>query len=109
MFGTLLPATAVDALMRVNGPRLGDTTASMAAGVALFAVSGSVVGWVLSRQRSVAIVFAVAALALMAVSGGPLPVARSARGLWLSVGIGTIVSAAGAVIAAVRSLVQQRL
>jgi uncharacterized protein (TIGR03382 family) len=108
MFGTLLPSTAVDAVMRAYGLRLGDTTAGMIGGVALFAVSGFGVGWLLSRRRSVAVVFALAALALMAVAGGPLPVARSARGLWISVGVGCIVLAAGAAIAAVRSLVQQR-
>jgi len=81
----------------------------MIGGVALFGVSGYVVGWLLSRQRSVAVVFAVAALALMAVAGGPLPVARSARGLWISVGVGCIASAAGAAIAGMRSLVRRRL
>jgi hypothetical protein len=109
MFGTLLPSTAVDAVMRAYGLRLGDTTLGMIGGVALFAVSGLVVGWLVSRQRSVAVVFALAALALMAVSGGPLPVARSARGLWISVGVGCIAAAAGAAIASMRSLVRRRL
>lgn len=109
MFGTLLPATALDAAMRLNGMRLGDTTPGMVGAVALFALSGMLAGWVSSRQRTTAIVFAVAALALMAVSGGPLPIVRSARGAWLSGGIGCISAAAGAGIAAIRSIVRQRL
>ena len=108
MFGTLLPATAVDAAMRLNGLRLGDTLLGIAGAAALFALSGLVLGWFLSRQPSTAFVFAGAALALMAVCGGPLPVVRSARGLWLSVGVACISVAAGGGIALTRSFVRRR-
>jgi hypothetical protein len=109
MVGTLVPATAVDAVMRLNGIRLGDTTPGMAAGVALFALSGLLVGWVVSRDRATALVCAVAALALMAVAGGPLPIGRSPRATGLSLGVGVIAALAGAAIAAVRSVVRYRL
>jgi hypothetical protein len=109
MFGTLVPATAVDAVMRLNGMRLGDTTPGMTAGVALFALSGLLVGWVFSRDRATALVCAVAALALTAVAGGPLPIGRSPRAAGLSLGVGVIAALAGTVIAAVRSVVRHRL
>jgi hypothetical protein len=109
MFGTLVPATAVDAWLRTNGMRLGDTTPGMAAGIALFALSGFLVGWVFSRDRTTALVCAVAALALMAVAGGPLPIGRSPRAAGLSLGVGVITALASAAIAAVRSVVRHRL
>jgi len=109
MFGTLLPATALDAAMRLNGLRLGDTTTSTIIAVALYVTAGFLAGWVVSRQRSTAIVFAAATLTLMAVSGGPLPIGRSPRGAWLSLGVACIAALAGAGIATVRSIVGQRL
>ena len=109
MFGTLLPATVVDAWLRLDGMRLGDTTAGMAAAVALFALSGFLVGWVVTRDRPTALVCAAAALALMVVAGGPLPIGRSPRAAGLSLGIALITAFAGAVIAAVRSIVGRRL
>lgn len=108
-FATLLPATAIDAAMRINDMRLGDTTLGTVGGAALFAVSGLVVGWISSRQRSTAVVLAIAALALMVVAGGPLPVVRSARGAWLTIGVACITMAAGGGIALVRSFVRHRL
>jgi len=109
MFGTLMPATAIDAALRLNGLRLGDTTPGLVAGAALFAMAGFVLGWVSSRERSTALVCAAAALALMVVAGGPLPILRSPRAAGLSLGVGTIVALAGAAIAAIRSVVQHRL
>jgi hypothetical protein len=109
MFGTLMPATAADAALRLNGMRLGDTTPGMVGGVALFALAGFVTGRVLSRERSTALVCAAAALALMVVAGGPLPIVRSPRAAALSLGVGGIVALAGAVIAAIRSIVRHRL
>ena len=108
MSGTLLPATVVDAVLRLNGRRLGDTPAAMAAGAALFAASGFLAGWISTRRRSTALISALAALALMVVAGGPLPVVRSARGAWLSAGVACIIAAAGAAIAAVRAIVSHR-
>jgi hypothetical protein len=109
MFGTLMPATAVDAALRLNGMRLGDTTPGMVGGVALFALAGFVAGWVLSRDRSTALACAAAALALMVVAGGPLPIVRSPRAAGLSLGVAGIVAGAGAAIAAIRSIVRHRL
>ena len=103
MFATLLPASAVDAVMRLNGMRLGDTVAGMIGAVALFAVAGSLAGRAFSRQRSTALAFAVAAVALMIVAGGPLPIVRSPAGLGISIGVGCICVAAGVGIASVRS------
>jgi hypothetical protein len=108
-FATLLPATAVDAALRLNGMRLGDTTPGMIGGVALFALAGFAMGWVLSRDRSTALVCAAAALALMVVAGGPLPIVRSPRAAGLSLGVGNILALAGAAIATIRSVVQRRL
>lgn len=107
MVGTLVPATIVDAAMRLNDLRLGDTTPGLAGGVALFAVSGLLVGGVLTRNRAAAFVCAVAALALMAVAGGPLPIGRSPRAAGLSAGIGGIITLACAGIAVVRSHVSR--
>ncbi len=108
-FATLLPATAIDAAMRLNGVRLGDTTLGTVGGTALFALAGLFAGWISSRQRSTAVVFAIAALALMVLAGGPLPVVRSARGAWLTIGVACITMAAGGGIALVRSFVRHRL
>ena len=109
MFGTLMPATAVDAALRLNGMRLGDTTPGMVGGVALFALAGFVTGWVSSRERATALVCAAAALALMIVAGGPLPIVRSPRAAALSLGVAGIVTVVGAAIAAIRSIVRHRL
>jgi hypothetical protein len=109
MFATLMPATAVDAALRLNGMRLGDTTPGLIAGGALFALSGLDAGWVLSRERSTALVCAFAALTLMTVAGGPLPIVRSPRAAVLSLGVGGIVAFAGLAIAAIRSTVRHRL
>ena len=89
--------------------RLGDTTPGMIGGVALFALAGFAMGWVLSRDRSTALVCAAAALALMVVAGGPLPIVRSPRAAGLSLGVGNILALAGAAIATIRSVVQRRL
>jgi hypothetical protein len=102
MFLTLLPATIVDAVLRRQGQRLGDTLSGMIAGIALFAVSGVGAGWFLSRRRGTAISFVAAALTLMVVSGGPLPITRSARGALLSLGVGGICVASGLVLAFLR-------
>jgi hypothetical protein len=109
MFGTLIPATAVDVAMRLNGLRLGDTAAGTAVGAAIFVLSGVTAGWIATREKSTALVFGLATIALMAVAGGPLPVTRSARGAWLSGGIACITAAAGASIALLRSMVRRRL
>ena len=109
MFATLIPATAVDAALRLNGMRLGDTILGMAGGGALFALAGFVSGWVLSRDRTTALVCAAAALTLMVVAGGPLPIVRSPRAAGLSLGVGSIVVLAGGAIATIRSAVQRRL
>ena len=109
MFGTLIPATTVDAALRLNGMRLGDTILGMAGGGALFALAGFVSGWVFSRDRTTALVCAAAALTLMVVAGGPLPMFRSPRAAGLSLGVGSIVVLAGGAIATIRSAVQRRL
>jgi hypothetical protein len=104
MSSTLVPATIVDALLRQHGLRLGDTTAGMAAAVALSAAPGWAAGWASTHRLPIALAFALAAVALLAVAGGPLPVARSSRGLALSIGVVCIAAAAGASIAAIRSI-----
>jgi hypothetical protein len=109
MFGTLMPATAVDAALRLNGIRLGDTTSGLVAGGALFALSGFFAGWISSRERSTALVCGAAALALMIVAGGPLPIVRSPRAAALSLGVAGIVAASGVAIASIRSVVRHRL
>jgi hypothetical protein len=109
MFGTLMPATAVDAALRLNGIRLGDTTSGLVAGGALFALSGFFAGWISSHERLTALVCGAAALALMIVAGGPLPIVRSPRAAALSLGVAGIVAVAGAAIASIRSVVRHRL
>ena len=109
MSSTLVPATVVDAVMRQSGLRLGDTTAGMIAGIAAAALPGWAGGWAATRRLSIAFAFGAAAVAFLAVAGGPLPVARSARGLGLSIGVVCIAAAAGATIAAIRSGVRQHI
>jgi len=109
MFATLLPAAAVDAWMRSSGLRLGDTTIGMIAAVLLFAASGAAAGVLLSRRGSAVFSFGLAALALMAVAGGPLPVARSVRALELSLGIGVICVVSGALLARARTFVLEEI
>ena len=101
MFLTLLPATALEAAMRLMGLRTLDWTEVVPA-VTLVVVSGAAAGWWTTRRREAALAFAVAALALMLATAGPLPVAQSARGAWLSLAIAPICLISGATLAATR-------
>ncbi len=107
MFLTLIPATALEAAMRWFGLRTLDW-AEVIPAVALALLSGAAVGWCLTRRRDTSIAFAVAALALMFVSAGPLPVAQSIRGAWLSLAIAPICLVAGAALATLRALLDTR-
>jgi hypothetical protein len=114
MYLTLLPATAFETAMRWAGLRTLDWTETIPA-VALSLVSGAIAGRLLTGEgrheglryasrphearREPLIAFAVAALALMFASAGPLPVAQSTRGAWLSLAIAPICLAAGAALA----------
>lgn len=101
MFVTMLPATAFEAALRLTGVR-GDLL-EVAAAVTLAVGSGATAGWLLTRQRRASLAFAVATLMLTLASAGPLPVAQSARGVWLSLAIAPICLVSGAVLAAVRA------
>ena len=116
MYVTLLPATAFEAAMRWTGLRALDWTDVIPA-VALALLSGAVAGRLLTQdrpegshysrtdgpRREAVIAFAVAALALMFASAGPLPVARSVRGARLSLAIAPICLVAGAALAFLRA------
>jgi hypothetical protein len=103
MYLTLLPATALEAAMRWAGLRTLDWTEVIPA-VILALLSGFVAGWRVTRRRDAAIAFSVAALALTLVSAGPLPVAQSIRGAWLSLAIALICLVAGAALSSLHSV-----
>jgi hypothetical protein len=101
MFLTMAPASALEAALRLTGLRGGffDETAAVMLAVA----SGTGAGWLTTRNRRASFAFAVAALLLMLASAGPLPVAQSMRGAWLSLAIAPVCLVSGAVIAAVHA------
>jgi hypothetical protein len=102
MFFTLLPGAAFEAALRLNGLRTGDWAEAIAA-VTLAVLTGAGSGWLLTLRWDAALAFAVAALALMFASAGPLPFAQSVRGAWLSVAIAPICLLAGAMLAIIRA------
>jgi hypothetical protein len=106
MFSTLAPATAFDTALRLSGA---DRTATLitVVEVTMAAAAGAATGPLLARTHRSA--FAVAALALMLVSAGPLPFAQSARGARLVIAIAPICMLAGATLAVLRRLLNQRM
>lgn len=101
MFCTLLPSTALDSTLRIVGLRRADSFETVVAMV-LAALSGAALGWIWTRNRAGMLAFAAAAAALLVSTAGPLPVAQSIRGLWLSVAIAPICIVAGCVLAFTR-------
>jgi hypothetical protein len=101
MFLTMMPATACEAALRFTGIR-GDLL-EVAAAVTLAVASGTTAGWLLTRRRRASFAFATASLLLTLASAGPLPVAQSIRGVWLSLAIAPICLMSGAVLAAVHA------
>jgi hypothetical protein len=84
MFSTLAPATAFDTALRLSGADRGATLITV-------------------------VEVTMAALALMLVSAGPLPFAQSARGALLAIAIAPICMLAGATLAVLRRLLNQRM
>jgi hypothetical protein len=107
MFLTQIPATALDTILRLSGFRRDDWPEVVAA-LMLAMLSGGAAGWAMTRRRDASLAFAVAALALMLVSAGPLPVAQSARGAWLSLAIAPICLVCGAALSVVRGVLGPR-
>jgi hypothetical protein len=101
MFLTMAPASALHAALRLT--RLRGGFPDQIAAVILAVASGTAAGWFLTRDRRASFAFAVAALLLTAASAGPLPVAQSVRGAWLSLAIAPVCLVSGAVIAAVHA------
>jgi hypothetical protein len=99
MIATLVPATTLDTVLRIAGLRRADTVETAAA-LALSTATGAAAGWIWTRQPRDAVAFGVAALALLTTTHGPLPMAQSAKGLWLSLAIAPVTLLAGVVIAA---------
>jgi hypothetical protein len=99
MMATLGPATTLDTVLRIAGLRRADT-AETAAALALTTATGAAAGWIWTRQPRPAVAFCAAALALLMTTHGPLPIAQSPKGLWLSLAIAPVTLLAGAVIAA---------
>lgn len=99
MMATLGPATTLDTVLRIAGLRRADT-AETAAALALVTATGAAAGWIWTRQPRAAVAFGAAALALLMTTHGPLPIAQSSKGLWLSLAIAPVTLLAGAVIAA---------
>jgi len=98
MMATLGPATMLDTALRIAGLRRADAVETAAA-LVLSAISGTAAGWLWTRHARNAVAFAAAALALLTTTHGPLPIAQSPRGLWLSLAIAPVTLLAGAVIA----------
>jgi hypothetical protein len=99
MFLTMVPAAALDAGLRLTGLRGGFS--DEVAAVILAVASGTAAGWLMTRRRRASFAFAVAALLLTFTSAGPLPMAQSIRGAWLSLAIAPICLISGAVLATV--------
>ncbi len=99
MIATLGPSTTLDTLLRIAGLRRADT-AETAAALALATATGAAAGWIWTRQPRTGVAFGAAALALLMTTHGPLPIAQSPKGLWLSLAIAPVTLLAGAVIAA---------
>lgn len=102
MAGTLVPATIFKTVLRLNGLHVGDTF-EMAAAIVLALASGAAAGWLLARRRDASLAVAAASLTMMLASGGPLPVAQSARGAWLAFAFVPICLTGGIVTAALRA------
>ncbi len=106
LFLTLLPATLYAAARRAVALQPGDILET-AIVLTLAAASGAAAG---ARgggtTRSIA-AFATATVVLTLASGGPLPAAQSAPGFWLAAAFGPICVLAGAVLAGIRSSIQE--
>jgi hypothetical protein len=101
MFSTLVPVTAFDTALRLSGANR-DAVPIIVVEVALTVAAGGAAGWMLGRTRHSVAVFGIAALGLMVVSAGPLPVAQSVRGAQLALAIAVICVAAGEALVATR-------
>jgi len=103
MIATLMPATAFDSFLRVAGRRNADAFET-AIELGLAVAAGGAIGLWWTRRRAGSVAFAVAALALIMASAGPLPAAQSPKGLWLSIAIAPITVLASVTIAFTRRL-----
>lgn len=101
MFLALAPGTALDTTLRLTGLRRADARETVLVMIAA-AASGALAGWLLTRRRDGVLAFAAGAVGLLIASAGPLPVAQSVPGLWLSVAIASICMAVGVAIAFAR-------
>ena len=99
---TLVPATLVNAALRLGGVRMQDGMAGAALAVALAAASGATSGWLLTQRRDASWAFAVATVAMTLAAGGPL-LPQSVPGVWLSLAFVPICLAGGIVVAALRA------
>jgi hypothetical protein len=100
-------AAGASALKSVAGASEAAITAPpiAAAGMAVALASGASAGWLLTQRRGAAAAFGVATITMTLASGGPLPVAQSMRGLWLSLALVPIVLAAGVLVSALHAWV----
>jgi hypothetical protein len=109
MFTTLLPPAALAATLRVGGVQAGESNVMAVAALLLALLAGSCAGWLLSHRQDGAMACGAASVALLLVSAGPLPVAQSLRGFWLSIVLAPVCVAAGAVLALVRAVLANRV
>jgi hypothetical protein len=79
---TLALATIFENALRLAAWRIPESL-GVAAAVCLAVVSGTCVGWLLTRRRTGIIAWAGASLALTLAMGGPIPVVNAARAAWL--------------------------
>jgi hypothetical protein len=105
MIGTLVPATSLDAALRIAGLRRADAVETAIA-LALAAATGAAAGWIWTRQPRGAVAFGAAALGLFVTTHGPLPIAQSPKGLWLSLAIAPVIVLGCVVIAAAHQRLQ---
>ena len=103
MVAALVPATLVDAGGRTTGVRTQDGMAGASLAVAVAIASGAASGWLLTRQRDASWAFALATVTMTLAAGGPLPIAQSVRGVWLSLAFVPICLAGGIVSASLRA------
>lgn len=107
MFATLAPATVFSNALRLAGMHAADWPATLAA-VVLALASGTVAGWLLTRERNASGVFAIATFVLTLASSGPIPVVNGPRAAWLFAGFVPICVAAGITLAWVRRFLRSQ-
>jgi hypothetical protein len=104
MFASLVPATLYSNALRLAGVRANDWP-GIAGSLLLAAASGAAAGWLSGRTIPASRAFALAALALLVASAGPVPVVTGPPAAWLYFGFVPICVGGGIVLALTRDMI----